>query len=50
MKKKILAGSFALAMLAGCTTESVTLKRGGDNTGFKDWAVEYTFKPSTKRR
>lgn len=40
---KVIAGSFIVLMLVGCGRLGDTvIKRGGDNTGFKDWAVEQT--------
>jgi len=46
---KVLMISLVALVLLGCTNFSDTVvKRGGDNTGFKDWAVEQTFKWSEK--
>ena len=41
---KVLMISLVL-LLSGCANFGDTVvKRGGDNTGFKDWSVEQTFK------
>jgi len=40
-----IAIMLSAVFLSGCTNFGDTVvKRGGDNTGFKDWAVEQTFK------
>jgi len=36
--------SLITLMLVGCNFGDTLVKRGGDNTGYKDWAVEQTFK------
>jgi hypothetical protein len=42
--KKIIIGISLLFTLTACTIGDTTIKRGGDNTGFKDWSVEQSFR------
>jgi hypothetical protein len=45
MNIKLLTCSIiAIFGLSGCNFGDTLVKRGGDNTGFKDWSVEQTIK------